>query len=187
MIPGKFSCLALMGSPRKGGNTALLLDAFCRGFQQTYSQAFMEIIPVAEKRITPCRGCDACKGAEKSCIIKDDMQEIYSSIERGDMVILASPIYWWHMTAQLKSCVDRFYGMDYSLFQGKKIVFLSTFGSTQAESGFTIACDSIASMACFLGMDFVLAWGISTGELSLKENPIALKEAERLGREFLFT
>lgn len=180
------SLLALQGSPRKNGNTSLLLDTFLNGVKDAYPGLHAECLHTAELNIAPCRGCSSCKGKENRCVIRDDMDHVTALLREASFIILASPIYWWHMTAQIKACIDRIYAMDFSSFRGKRVGFLSTFGGSEADSGYLIARDSILSMARFLKMEFSFSFGVSTGELELRKNTAALGQVRELGRSLLF-
>lgn len=95
--------LILSGSPRKGGNSDLLCDEFLRGAMESGNEVTK--IRVCEKKISPCLGCYACtKGV---CIQKDDMAEILQAIIDTDVIVLASPVYFYSMNAQLKALIDR--------------------------------------------------------------------------------
>lgn len=96
--------LGLLGSPRQEGNTAALLDAFLRGAREEGAET--ERVPIAELCITPCRGCDACFETG-TCILRDDMDGLYPRLLAADLVVLASPIYFYGLTAWAKALVDR--------------------------------------------------------------------------------
>lgn len=96
--------LILSGSPRKKGNSDLLCDEFMRGAVESGNE--VEKIRVAEKNIGFCRGCYACKNTGK-CIIKDDMAEVLQKIIDADVLVLASPVYFYSVDAQLKAVIDR--------------------------------------------------------------------------------
>jgi multimeric flavodoxin WrbA/protein-tyrosine-phosphatase len=98
--------LGLQGSPRKGGNTDTFLSAFLD--RAARAGAAVKTIQAAKAGIVPCRGCGYCekKGA---CVIADDpmAQEIYGLIRQADLVVAASPVYFYGISAQLKVLVDR--------------------------------------------------------------------------------
>jgi multimeric flavodoxin WrbA len=96
--------LILEGSPRRGGNTEVLIDAVARGI--VASGGSLERIRVAELKIAPCIGCGGCD-QNGHCVVKDDMTELYEKITAARRLILASPIYFYAITAQLKAVVDR--------------------------------------------------------------------------------
>ncbi|MBP5201091.1 MAG: flavodoxin family protein [Schwartzia sp.] len=97
----------LMGSPRKGGNTDLLAHAFAEGASAKHE---VELIPVADYKIDPCIGCNSCFSREDhSCFQKDDMAKIYEKMKQADTLVIASPVYFYGISAQLKALVDRFH------------------------------------------------------------------------------
>ena len=97
--------LGLQGSPRKKGNTQFLLSAFLKTAEER--GAVTRLVRVAERRIEPCKEFVVCE-TKGTCPIRDDMDsEIYGLIRRAEVVVLASPIFFYNMTAQLKAAVDR--------------------------------------------------------------------------------
>lgn len=96
--------LGIFGSPRKGGNTDLLLEEALTGAEKEGAE--VERLRVADFHITPCTECLQClqKG---SCVIQDDMQKIYPKLLESDIIILASPIFFYGVTAWAKALVDR--------------------------------------------------------------------------------
>lgn len=109
----------LSGSPRKNGNTNLL----CRQFQQGAEEAghIVRFIPLAEKRIGFCRACDVCMRNGGACIQKDDMENILCAFQQADVVVLATPVYFYGVSAQMKACIDRTYPIWQHL--GRKEVY----------------------------------------------------------------
>ncbi len=97
--------LILSGSPRKGGNSDLLCDEFMRGAIESGNN--VEKIRVAEKKIDFCRGCYYCTKSGGVCAIKDDMTEVLQKIIDADVIVLASPVYFYSVDAQLKALIDR--------------------------------------------------------------------------------
>lgn len=95
--------LILSGSPRKGGNSDFLCDEFMKGALEAGHQ--VEKIRVAEKKIGYCRACYACKDGK--CIIEDDMGEVLQKMIDADVLVLASPVYFYSIDAQLKALIDR--------------------------------------------------------------------------------
>lgn len=96
--------LGIYGSPRKGGNTDQLLDKALEGAQSTGA----EIAKVYARKLE-MSGCIECGGCDKTgeCVVKDDMQKVYPMLEESDVIILASPIFFYGMTAQVKALIDR--------------------------------------------------------------------------------
>ena len=96
--------LGLYGSPRRGGNTELLLDEALKG--AAGQGARVEGIHLCDFRITPCKECLSCFN-DGACVIDDDMRGIYPRMLEADVVILASPIFFYGITAGAKALVDR--------------------------------------------------------------------------------
>src|SRR4030042_205412 len=96
--------LGLFGSPRRGGNTDLLLEEALKGAAQ--KGARVEGVHLCDFKITPCRECLGCF-KDGACVIPDDMQRIYPLLLEADVVILASPIFFYGITGWAKAMVDR--------------------------------------------------------------------------------
>ncbi len=102
----------LMGSPNRKGSTSILVEQFKQGAEQAGHSC--EVIDVCHANIHPCIGCVRC-GYEGPCVQKDDVEQIREKLLRSDMVVFASPLYYYGMTAQLKAVVDRFCAYNSSL------------------------------------------------------------------------
>lgn len=96
--------LILSGSPRQGGNSDILCDAFAKGATEAGHE--VEKIRVADKRIGYCRACYACRETGV-CVIRDDMAELLQKMIDADVLVLASPVYFYSIDAQLKAVIDR--------------------------------------------------------------------------------
>lgn len=97
--------LILSGSPRKGGNSDILCDEFCKGAVAAGNE--VEKIRVTERKIAPCTGCYFCKESGGRCALNDDMPEILEKIIACDVLVLSTPVYFYSMSAQLKAVIDR--------------------------------------------------------------------------------
>lgn len=97
--------LILSGSPRKGGNSDLLCDEFMKGAQESGNQA--EKIFLRSKKVMPCNACYYCKDHDGQCAIRDDMGEILDKIQKADVIVMASPVYFYSIDAQMKAVIDR--------------------------------------------------------------------------------
>ena len=104
--------IILMGSPNKNGSTAILVDSFRRGATEAGHTA--EVIDVCRASVHPCAGCVRC-GYEGPCVQKDGVELIREKLLGADMVVFATPLYYYGMTAQLKAVVDRFCAYNSSL------------------------------------------------------------------------
>lgn len=104
--------VVLMGSPNKNGSSAHLAESFIRGVQE--SGHTMKRIDAAHVKVSPCTGCIAC-GYEGPCTQKDDMEKIRSEILGADMLVFVTPLYYYGMSAQLKTLIDRFCAFNSSI------------------------------------------------------------------------
>ena len=109
--------LILAGSPRKGGNTELLAEAFAKGAAEHHH---VEIVSVRDYKVNPCLGCNACFKTDGICAQNDDMAIIYEKMSRADMLVIASPVYFYGISAQLKAVIDRFHNPNRDSFNIKK-------------------------------------------------------------------
>lgn len=102
----------LLGSPNKRGSTSLLVDAFSRGAKE--KGHLVEVLDICHMDIRPCNGCVAC-GYEGPCVQKDEMGKVRSCLLDADMVVFATPLYYYGFSAQLKIVIDRFCAFNSSL------------------------------------------------------------------------
>ena len=101
----------LNGSPRKRGNTAALTASFAKGAEEAGNQVtefFLDEMDI--------HGCKGCFGGDNSrecpCVQKDDVMQIYPAVKDADVVVLASPLYYWNMSGQLRTAVDRLFALE---------------------------------------------------------------------------
>jgi multimeric flavodoxin WrbA len=121
--------LILKGSPRINGNSAVLADRVAAGARE--AGAHVESFVLHDMDIRPCDACDTCRETGGLCVIKDEMETLYPLLRESDAILLASPIYWFTISAQLKTCIDRWYAMvtpDGHELSGKKIGIVLTYG-----------------------------------------------------------
>ena len=109
--------IVLMGSPNIEGSTSILVSEFKAGAEEAGHN--VETINVAHADISPCSGCIAC-GYNGPCIQKDDMEKIRPKILGANMIVFATPLYYYGMSAQLKMTIDRFCAFNFSL-QNKRL------------------------------------------------------------------
>lgn len=186
--------LVVVGSAHKRGNTDHLADAFIRGAKQAGNEVHKVFL--GDKIINGCLGCSACRYG-KPCIQKDGMQEIYPLLRQCDVVVLASPLYYWTISARLKAFIERFYAISeedlhppmgrYEKYPDKEAVLLMTAADNlfwtfeQAVSYYKFA---IIRYLGWKDRGMVLAGGcggVSSGRGVLERY---LVEAEELGKTF---
>lgn len=130
--------LILSGSPRKNGNSDLLCDEFMRGAVENGNK--VEKIRVAEKKIGYCRACYYCRQNNGVCAIKDDMAEVLQKMIDADVIVLASPVYFYSIDAQLKALIDRTVARWLEV-RDKEFYYIATMADeTISSADTTIAC-----------------------------------------------
>ena len=122
--------LIISGSPRKGGNTELLAEAFAKG---AAAQHHVEIVSVRDVKVNPCLGYNVCFKTNGICAQKDDMALIYEKVNQADMLVIASPVYFYGISAQLKAIIDRFHNPIRDSFHIKKMALLLVGAATLPE------------------------------------------------------
>ena len=115
--------LVLSSSPRRGGNSDLLCDQFTMGAQQAGHQA--EKIFLKDKKINYCTGCGTCLNGKKRCPQKDDMAEVLEKMIAADVIVMATPVYFYTMSAQMKTLIDRTCSR-YTEISNKEFYFIVT-------------------------------------------------------------
>lgn len=172
----------LNGSPRKNGNTSALAQAFAEGAESaghTVEEFFLE-----DLEIHGCRGCFGGRsGRDCPCVQRDGMAEIYPAVRRSDMVVLASPLYYWTISGQLKTALDRLFALeegDGNLLRGRgraSVLLMAAEGS-----GFADALSYYRHLTDHLqwrDLGHVLAGGVmNAGDIQGRPE---LDEARRLG------
>lgn len=144
--------LELCGSPRAGGNSDLLADAFIEGARMQGHEVTK--IRAAELHIDGCRACDACWTKGRACVFEDDFQTLSPLLESAGVLALAFPLYWSAMPAQLKAVIDRLYaycpGKCLRPLAIEESVLLAC-GECEAESAFGDAVHLYQDMASYFG------------------------------------
>jgi len=153
--------LGISGSPRRNGNTELLLKELLNGAEASGLET--ELIILGELSISPCTSCDSCQ-KDGQCVINDDMQLMYGKLLEADYVVFASPVYFKGVSAQMKALIDRcqaLWSRKYILKQklvspdrpGRKGYFISTSGSV-GNNVFSGAIMTIRSIFHVLDIEY---------------------------------
>lgn len=98
--------LVIQGGGRPRGNTAQLVESFVKGVTEAGHQA--EIVSLIKNEVKGCLGCNACRYG-KSCIQKDGFNGLVPKIKEADLIVFASPLYFWTVSARIKAFIERFY------------------------------------------------------------------------------
>lgn len=113
--------LILSASPRKGGNSDLLCEQFMLGAKEAGNQ--VEKIFFRDKKINHCVACGACQSNGGKCVQKDDMAEVLGKMTASDVIVMATPVYFYTMNGQMKTLIDRTYSR-YTEISNKEMYFI---------------------------------------------------------------
>ena len=181
--------LVILGSPRRKGNSSTLAAQVSRGSKSTGAE--VETLFLQNLKINPCRGCDTCqKPDSKGCAIKDDMQEIYPKLIRADAWVIASPVYWFTMSAQTKIFMDRCYALPAyakNPFAGKRIAITMSYGDVDpVRSGCVNALRTFQDAYRYTGSKIVgMVYGSALEAGEIANNKTLMREAEELGKRLV--
>ncbi len=182
--------MGIMGSPRKEGNTELLLSAFLEGVRSNGLK--VQKLYVAEQGITPCMGCRYCE-REGFCKLSDGMDEVYRLLRRADLIVLATPIFFYGTPAQTKALIDRVQ----ALWSRKYRLGLQD-PRAPWRKGFLLAVGATKGKNLFVGVELTAKYFFDSlgasfeGTLGFRQvdrpgdiamHPTALEEARERGRE----
>lgn len=122
--------LILSSSPRRGGNSDTLCDAFMEGAIANGNE--VEKIFLRDKTIHPCLGCSTCSLHKKPCPQKGDAAEIINKMLQADVIVMGTPVYFYSMSAQMKTLIDRCCG-PYTEMKNKEFYFIATAAEDDAK------------------------------------------------------
>lgn len=123
--------LIISSSPRKSGNSDVLCDQFAKGAAETGHE--VEKVNLREKKLSPCRACYGCR-ENHVCVIKDDMAEIFPKLVAADVIVLASPVYFYSLCSQMKMLIDRCL-VNHKAIADKGFYFIITAAAPQHKAG----------------------------------------------------
>lgn len=180
---------AFLGSPRKGGNTDILTQRILDGAGEVGLET--ESVALRELKIRGCIGCEKCWQVEcRPCVFQDDMIALYDTIAGSDVLVFATPVYWYAPTAIMKAFIDRLVPFNRPqgrpLIQGKRVILVSTYeeeGPAAAEpmiKMFELSLD-------WLGLRFtdrIVVDGVGPRD-AIHSKPDALAQAYQIGASLL--
>ncbi len=183
--------VVLLGSPRKKGNSTVLANEIIRGAES--AGAKVETIYLNGLNIKPCQACYACKKKEDSgCAVDDDMQGVYPKLVEADAWVVASPVYWFTMTAQTKLFMDRCFALFYEDFETgplykKRIAIAMSYGDNDPfASGCVNALRTFQDAFRYVGAEIVgMVYGSAEEPGEISANTELMKEAGELGAELV--
>ena len=172
--------MILSGSPRKGGNSDILCDEFAQGAQEAGNE--VEKIRVASNNIHPCSACYYCRDHGGACVYKDDMAAILQKMIDADVLVLASPVYFYSIDAQLKAMIDRTVARWLEV-KNKEFYYIVTMADEPRQSADT-------TLACFRGYAECVEGAVEKGVIigsgvyepgNVKNTP-AMEQASKMGK-----
>lgn len=176
---GKMKILIITGSPRKNGNSGTLADYFTRGAREAGHEVVR--FDAAFREVHPCIACNKC-GMNGECVFKDDFEFVRQHIVDADMVVFATPMYYFGISAQIKAVIDRFYAINGSIHVPKKAALLMTYAdnSKRKEKAITDHYEVLLDYLGWSDAGRVIAPGVwPVGAVNHTEYP---EQAYRLGR-----
>jgi multimeric flavodoxin WrbA len=182
--------LVVQGSPRKKGNSIALAEQIVKGAESVGAE--IELIYLHDKNISPCQACYACQRPDSSgCAIDDEMQPIYKKLIDAECWIIASPVYWFTMSAQTKLFMDRalfaLFGYKKDVLAGKRIAIAMSYGDTDAfNSGCVNALRTFQDAFKYAGANLVgMVYGSAEKPGEIKTNQPLMDQAEALGKKLV--
>jgi multimeric flavodoxin WrbA len=176
--------LGIVGSPRRGGNTEILVDEILQGAEEAGAQ--IEKAVLSELDIGPCRACYACRKTGE-CIQKDDMRDLLEKMAAAAVWVIGTPVYWWGPSAQLKAFVDRWFSQagddeHLEIFKRKRVILAVPMGDTDPQTGRHVVGmfeDALDYVGASLFASVLAPGAYDKGDV--RDNAAALKEARSTG------
>ncbi len=183
--------VVLLGSPRKKGNSTTLAKQIVKG--AGLDEAVVDSFYLNGLKIRPCQGCYTCQKPDaEGCVVDDDMQTIYPKLHEARRWIIASPVYWFSMSAQTKLFMDRCFAMWSDIqgknrLKGKKIAIAMSYGDSDAfNSGCVNALRSFQDACAYVGAHLVgMVYGSAESPGEIASNPTLMTQAEELGQKLM--
>lgn len=180
MKNSKLQVLGIVGSPRQGGNTDILVDQVLAGAEEM--GASIEKAILNKLNINPCQACNSCYKTGK-CMHDDDMEALLEKMLDSDLWVLGTPVYWWGPTAQFKVFLDRWYCPKREYFKGKHAILVIPLEGSSISAQHTVGI--LTEVCNYLGIELdetVLAPGmIDKGAVRKKVN--LMEKAHNAGQK----
>jgi multimeric flavodoxin WrbA len=179
--------IIVIGSPRKEGNSATLAKQVGAGAESAGAE--VESFSLHDMDIQPCDACDACRDrTEQDCILGDDMRDVFPKLRGADAIVIASPIYWFTVSAQTKLFMDRWYalgGPEGHAFAGKRFGVVLTYADTDPfTSGAVNALRTFQDALNYVGARIVgLVYGSAWEAGEIRRNKGVMDQAYELGKK----
>jgi len=181
--------LIVMGSPRREGNSATLAKQVAAGAEAAGAE--VESFYLHDMDIQPCTACDACRGEmDRDCVIDDEMEILYPKVRHSDAMVIASPIYWFSVSAQTKLFMDRWYAFggpreEYAALAGKRIGLVLTYADLDPfVSGAVNALRTFQDAFNYVGAEIVgMVYGSASEAGEIRNSRDLMEKAYQLGKQ----
>ena len=179
--------LVVMGSPRRKGNSATLAQNVVAGAEAAGAE--VESFYLHGMDIRPCDGCDVCRqDSNRGCVIDDDMQDLYPKLRLADALVIASPIYYFTISAQTKLFMDRWYALgteNGNALNGKEVGIILTYGGSDPfNSGAVNAIRTFQDALNYVGAHIVaMVYGSASEAGEIKANRDLMGKAYEAGQQ----
>lgn len=141
--------VVVTGSPRANGNSEILADAFIEGARHNGNS--VTVFHAGRMNIKGCLDCKYCFSHEGECVQKDDMQAVYPALSRADILVFASPIYWYGLSSQIKALIDRMFAGCVKPYPITSIALLITYGDTDTKA-------AVPVISHFEAISYFMGW-----------------------------
>lgn len=178
--------LIITGSPRKGGNSAQLAEAFAQGARDAGNE--VEIFSTADNPVLPCRACECCWTKGTACVYDDGFKTLAPALEKADVVVFATPVYWFTFSAEIKAAIDKLYAFMTEPGAGKlhvsKSYLIFSAEATNENGYFDGIIASYKQICGYLEWeigDILIADGLGAKD-AIQTRPELLEKAKELGK-----
>jgi multimeric flavodoxin WrbA len=176
----KQNVLVISASPRRGGNSDTLCGQFMRGAKESGHQ--VEKIFLKDKKINYCMACEGCQRNGGTCIQKDDMAEVLDKMMAANVIVMATPVYYYSMNAQMKTLIDRTLP-KYGKMSNKDMYFIVTSNNPEKESLKPVIDGFRGFMSCYEGMrEKGIIYGAGAGKKGDVKGHPAMEQAYEMGK-----
>jgi NAD(P)H-dependent FMN reductase len=183
----QITVLGFVGSPRRGGNTHILVDEVLRGAQE--AGAAVDKVDLTCLEIAPCRGCDTCQETDAFCVHDDDFQSLWEQMKSADAWVLGTPIYWGGPTAQFKAFVDRWYAPEKELIAmpDKHIILVLPLADEGEQAQITVDMMTVALEWISKTLNEVIVAPGVQARGDIRQHSDILKQAYQAGRRAILS
>lgn len=176
--------LIISSSPRENSTTDLICNALAEGASSGGNQVIK--FNIAGMNIENCKACEACHSGSSGCQLNDDMEQTLAEYADADVLVLATPVYFWNMSGTLKKWIDRTYSI-YRKQKIKKTVLIAAAAGVNSAMFEPIISGYMGYVACLRGAENVGIITTAGGfDVNSEKGETVLKKAYEIGKSFQF-